>query len=76
MIILKFYRASERCPNREMKGAFTKTFQSIDEAAKYLAAIRRSNVWVDGQSYKALGKQTMLNLNRKFQALAWGKPIM
>lgn len=75
MITLRFYRASTTAPNREMKGAFTKTFDSIDEAAKYLNAIRKSDVWVDGKSYRALGKQTMINLNRKFQALAWGKCI-
>lgn len=75
MIKLRFYRGSVYKPNREMKGAFTKTFTSIEAAAKYLAAIRKSDVWVDPECYKKLTRQQKLVLTKKFQVLSWGKSL-
>lgn len=75
MITLRFYRGSVYKPNREMKGAFTKTFESIEAAAKYLAAIRKSDVWVDPECYKKISIQDKLVLVNKFEVLSWGKKL-
>lgn len=75
MITLRFYRGSVYKPNREMKGAFTKTFESIEAAAKYLSSIRESDVWVDPECYKKLTLQQKLVLTTKFQVLSWGKKL-